>query len=510
MSSKKKVFQNSVLYIFSSLLVKSIGFLLLPIYTYYLTPEDYGITNMIASFTSATFIVAFSLYSAVIRFDVDYKDDREKLKRFFGTIITFVFISSLIFFFIALLLRDVVINLFFKGISFFPFVFISFSSLIFISLHTIHQNILKGMQKGKKLTITNLIFFFFQVTLTLILIGVLKLGALGVLLSSLIINVLYFFFLFFDLYKNDLIKIGIDFPLLKESLKYSIPILPHNLSTNIAQFASRVFINKNDSLANVGLYSVSNQFGSIIDIIQSSVNQAFQPWFFENMKNDKNLNKIGIISLSSFLLIIYTIIYMAIGLFSQEVILLITPSSYALAWTVIPILVVGFSAKSIYYFYVNILFYYKSAVRLLFTATITGSIVDIIIAYLLVPKYGMYGAALAFTLAKIVIVFIVVVISRKYNDIGYRVIDMIKIILPSLVFMAIGLFFSYYKYVTFFNWKNLVYKCIVFLLYMIYIYFTNKKSIMIAVDSLKQIFNKKKNRRNKIDDFKDETYYKEY
>src|SRR5690554_6180577 len=99
MSAKKKVLENSFFYIFSSLLVKAIGFLLLPIYTMFLTPDDYGVINLVNGFIQvANFIVAFSLYSAAIRFYADYKYDKEKLKNFYGTIITFILISGVIFF----------------------------------------------------------------------------------------------------------------------------------------------------------------------------------------------------------------------------------------------------------------------------------------------------------------------------------------------------------------------------------------------------------------------------
>jgi len=493
MDSRKKVFENSFLYIFSSLLVKAINFLLLPIYTYFLTPEDYGITNMVASFSGvAIYIIAFSLYSSVIRFYVDYKDDRERLKRFFGSIIIFVFISGIVFFLLVILFRHQIIEWFFEGIPFFPYILISISTLIFSTLHLIHQNILKGMQEGKKLIIINLIVFFFTVLLNLLFICIFKFGALGVLLTTLIINVLYIFVLVFDLIKNNLIKFCLDFNLLKAALKYSIPILPHDISTQIAQFASRVFINKTDSLANVGIYSVSNHFGSVIDLIQASFNQAFQPWFFETMKERNDESCINIISLSSFLMIIYTFIYMGIGLFSQEVIILLLPKSYALAWTVIPILVLGFSVKSIYYFYVNILFYYKKAVRVLFISTITGSLIDIILAYYLVPHYGMYGAAIAFVFAKIIVVIIVVFLSKRFDDIGYRVLNMLKIIIPSLIFMGIGLYLSYTKYLTSFSWTNLAFKLLVCVLYMIFVFFTNIKYVINAIKVFKNFkFHKK-------------------
>jgi len=201
-------------------------------------------------------------------------------------------------------------------------------------------------------------------------------------------------------------------------------------------------------------------------------------------------NRQNIISLSSFLIIIYSFVYIGIGLFSQEVIILLLPKSYALAWTVIPIFVVGFSIKSIYYFYVNILYYYKKAVKVLFIATISGSLLDIILAFYLVPRYGMYGAAIAFVCAKIIVSSIVVILSKRFDDIGYRVLSMLKIIMPSLIFMGLGLYFSYTKYLTAFSWRVLIYKILMCVIYIIFIYFTNKKHVINAVNIVKRLLKK--------------------
>lgn len=494
MSAKNKVLGNSFLYTFSALLVKAIGFLLLPVYTLFLTPQDYGITNLVNSFTQvATFIIAFSLYSAIIRFYVDYKNDREKLKRFYGTIITFIVISGIVFVSLGLIFNRVLISWFFEGVSFYPVILIAIFTLVFGCLHTLHQNILQGMQQGKKLTIINLLVFAVQVGLNLFFIGVLKLGATGVLLAALIINVCYFIYMIIDLKKNDLISFCIDMKILREALKYSVPIMPHNLSTKIANFASRVFINKSGALALVGLYSIASQFGILIDIIQSSVNQAFAPWFYEMMDIDNKGNKKDIVKFSSFLLILYSLLYMGIGLFSQEAIILMTNERYIMAWTVIPILVVAFSVKSIYYFYINILFYYKDAAKKIFIATVTGSFSDIMIAFVLVPKYGMYGAACSFLIAKIIVVTIVVMISKKYDDIGYKITGMLRIIIPSLLFMGVGLYFSYTKYMTVFSAVNLLYKFGVLVAYLIFVYLTNRKMInrIIKSGKIQQILKRK-------------------
>lgn len=503
MSTKKKVLENSLFYVVSSLLVRAIAFFLLPIYTYFLTPDDYGMVNLITSFIDvATFIIAFSLYSAAIRFYTDYKGDRTKLKRLYGTIISFVIISGIISLIIAIIFRNSVVSIFFDGIAFFPVVFLAFLFLIFLSLHTMHQSILQGMQQGKKLAQLNLTVFTLAAALKILIIGYFKLGVLGYLLAQLIVYIAYFIYMVFDLKKYDMVEWTVDLPILKETLKYSIPLMPHNLSTRIASWASRIFINSSGTRADVGLYSIAMNFGNIIDVIQVAVNKAFQPWFFEMMSKNDEESKKETVNLSYALLVFYSFIYMGIGLFSQEVVILMTNKSYMLAWTVIPILVVGFSIKSMYYFYVNIIMFHKEATNKLFIATIIGSFANIFLAYLLVPYYEMYGSAIAFVLAKIIITSIVIYMSRLYDDIGFSVIKMLCIIVPSLIFMVGGLYFSYTKCLTTFSLNNLFYKILILVAYTLFVYLTNRKVIEKVYKSglIQRMFRKehRKNRHNGV------------
>lgn len=489
MGAKKKVLENSFLYTFSSILVKATGFLLLPFYTFFLTPEDYGITNLINSFLQVTiYVVTFSLNAGIVRFYVDFKHEEEKLKEFISTIVIFIIFTTNMFIFLSLIFNGFVTDLLFENLSFYPIVLIALISVFFIVMHSVHQHILQAMQIGRRLTKINLIVFFIQVSLNIILISVFKLGAVGMLLAQLFVYFGYIFFMLFDLRKNHLLALRFNFKLLFEALKYSIPLIPHNLSTRIASFFSRVVMNSGGTIALVGLYSVAFQFGTVIDTVQSSVNKAFRPWFFEMMKKGDQDNKREVIQISTILLTLYSLVYMIIGLFSQEAILLMTTEKYVLSWTVIPILTVAFSAKSIYYFYVNILFYYKTIANRIFIATLTGSFADIIFALILIPKYGMYGAALAFLTAKIIVSFIVYIMSRKYNQVGFKLVSMIKIIIPSLVFMGIGLYFSYTKYITQFNLFNFTYKLFVLALYILYIFLMNKKYIMSTLPIIKSKF----------------------
>lgn len=474
------------------------GFLLLPIYTLFLTPDEYGLTNLVNSFTNvAVFIVGFSLYSAIVRFVADYKHDKELLKNFYGTVMTFIIASGAFFIAIGIVFNDIVRKLFFDGITFYPIVLLALLLMVFLSLHAMHQAMLQGMQKGRKLTILNLIVFILTAGLKVVFIGVFDLGAVGFVLAQLIINILYAFYVYYDLKRQDLVRLGIDKNVLRKSLRYSIPLMPHNLSTRIAVFASRIFINNSGALADVGLYSIATQFGALIDTVQVAVNRAFQPWFYDILNKNDEKSKQEAIDMSSFLLIIYSFIYMIIGLFSQEVVIVMTSSDYTLAWTVIPILVVGYSIKSIYYFYVNVVMYYKKATKKLFLATVTGSILDIFFAYILVPYIGMYGSAISFIISKIIMVGIVVWISNKVENVGYSVLGMLKTILPSLIFMAIGLYYSYTNYIDVFSWFNLGYKFLILFIYSSYVYYVNRSMIkgILSKGTIKKILKKKRNKK---------------
>jgi len=475
MSEKKRVVKNSLLYAVSTLLTKAVNFFLLPVLTVYLTPEDYGIVSLVQSFSNvASFIVAFSLFSAVLRFYVDYKDDPIELKSFYGTVILFIFISGTVFNIVVFFSSSLLVKYLFEGVAYYPYILVGMMSLVFYSLRTVHQRILESMQQGQKLITVNLVGFAGKICLTLLFLIVGRLGAISVLLAVLIVNFLVSVYMVFDLWTNDLLSFSFDIKKLKHALKYSIPIIPHNISTSIASFFSRFFINRSSSLTAVGLYSVGAQFGGLIDLVQNAGNRAFAPWFFTRMKGSEGEEQLDTVSFSHLLLYVYSIAYLGIGLFSQEAIMLMTAPSYRLAWTVIPILVVAFAVKSIYYFYVNILFYHKEASKKIFLASISGSFLDIFLAQALIPPFGMYGAAVAFMMAKILVVMIVVFISKPYNDIGYRVLPMVRIIVPSFIFLAVGLYFSYDRYQETLSFMNFLYKFGVFLLYVAIVAFKNR------------------------------------
>ena len=107
----------------------------------------------------------------------------------------------------------------------------------------------------------------------------------------------------------------------------------------------------------------------------------------------------------------------------------------------------------------------------------------------------MYGAAISFVFAKVLMVSIVVALSKNYGDSGYRVIRMLKIIIPSILFMSVGLFFSYTNSIYSLSWSNVIYKLFIVTLYIGFVFVTSRKHLVTAYTIILSYFKDK----NKVD-----------
>ena len=482
-TSSSKVLANSVIYSISGLLMKCFSFFLLPLYTSYLSTDDYGITSIATSFVGAmSYIIAFSLFSAVMRFYVDLKDDVEKLKRFYGTIILFVFGSGIAWMGVITLLQDFICEYVFVGEEFFPVVFVCSLSTIFNCQHMIYDNMLKSQQRAMKSSSISLGYFLLSIVLNILFVVPLKMGARGVIIATFLANLIYTVYFLIDIIVSHQVTWCLDAKLLKTALKYSMPIMPHNLSTQITMLVSKTLIGGVDTLGALGLYSVASQFGNIADTIQVYVNNAYGPWLYEKLHEGAEGYKKSIRNIVNMISMVIGLFFLGIALFAEDYIKLFLEKSYVGACQYVPLVVLVFAIKTAYYFYVNILFYYKKASRILFSATLSSSIVNVILSVVFIPLYGVFGSILADAISMLIRVTIVIVISKRFEEIGLRVKDFVIHFFIVGGFIFIGLVFSLFILKETFSIYNFIYKVFVVVLYILLIWIRYRKEMRMLMN----------------------------
>lgn len=477
-ASGRKLLSNTALYAFADLIGKGLHFILLPIYTAFLTKSDYGIQNMITSFNSVmNYIVLLCLDSAALKFYSEYSKDKVKLKRFYGTAMTIVAIFAFIVILICIVLHELLEKLVFKDIDFIPYVLMGLAILAFDAVYTLHRRMLESQQKGKKVATIGLVAVVFSSLTTLLMIGVLKMGALGVLTATLLTSIGTLTFSIIDIIKNKMLVICFDKELAKNMLKYSLPLIPHQISGYLAALIGRVFLNTTGSLAVVGLYSVATQFSSIVDVFQDATSRAFRPWLFGLLNGQAVFDKQRICNISNILISLYSVITVGMGLFAQEIIILMTADDYYDAWEVIPVLVIAVSIRSIYYFYFAQCIFYSKTSKFVFIASISANVLNIIIAAFLVPLIGMYGSAIASICSIVVNSVIIYFINLRNEKIGFSLPSLVFRLILSWLFLGIGVFPSYCFFKEGFSIVNAGYKVLIIVIYFAVIWCINRKAI---------------------------------
>lgn len=474
---KNILVSNSLMFVFSRLLLKACSFLLIPLYTAFLTTADYGMTNIATSFTnSAIILVTFNLSFATSRFYAEYSNDKYRVKRLFGTLSLFSLLCTIVFGVIAFVFKNAFLTTIFKGFTFAPSYILIISALPFHTLYNLYTNILSGMLDAKRNSIVSIVFFFLQLGLNCLFVVYYKLGADGVFIASIISFFIGTVWMIIDMVRRDLISFCLDKKILKETLIYSIPIIPHSFSGAITQLLSRVFIGSFNSLSTVGIFGLATQFSTIAEVVQGGVSSAYQPWLYNRLENKDESWKAKINDTVTLLLWALGFMFVGLSLFSQEAVLIMAEKSYSEAWKIVPLMVLIYVIKTPYYFYVAVLFYNKKASRFVFVISVVSNLVNVILSWFFVSLWGMYGSVLADAIGMVIIVGAVYIMSKRYEDINLHFLVFIRYLIVTSIFIGVGMLPAYFFWNSL-SWLNLVYKLVILLIYLSMILISQRRKI---------------------------------
>jgi O-antigen/teichoic acid export membrane protein len=292
------LFKSSFIYTLTNIINAAIPFLMMPVLTRYLKPDDYGLVamfgvllNFVAPFTG------LSINGVIAR---EYYDKDKVNMPSFVTNCLFILIGST-------LIVGIIVYFFAKpisNISSFPIQWL-WAVIIVSAAQFINQVKLTLWQVQVK----PFPYGIFQVSRTLLNMGlciwfVVGLGFdwRGQIQAQIIVSITFALVSVLFLLKSGWIKFGFNKSYIKNALNFGIPLLPHSLSGTIKTMVDRVFITSMVSLTATGLYSVGFQIGSIISILGVSFNQAFVPWLFERLKRDRYNDKVTIVKFTFVLL----------------------------------------------------------------------------------------------------------------------------------------------------------------------------------------------------------------
>ncbi len=278
---KPTLIKSTFLYVVVGFLPVAANFLLAPVYTKFLNPDQYALIGLAALFqTFLTFFLSLSLDSAFSRIYFTYERKYKLKYALLSTLLlTVIIISAIVMALLFLSGNWIFSNVFTNsGFRFTNFgywvVLITFSNIIFLFFAILYRN----EENTRKFIMVNLLFFIIPVVGTLIGLVGYQDGALGAIIgravaSILFIGVLLFFFFrkYAPVWKSNY---------LKEALKFALPIIPYQLMFAGFSNIDRFVLQRNFSLHDFGVYNFAVMITGVVPVFLNALSNATNPRIF--------------------------------------------------------------------------------------------------------------------------------------------------------------------------------------------------------------------------------------
>ena len=431
-SSARRMVGHTGIYATGNILRKLVGFVMLPVYTRYLTPADYGAVGLMTfAISLIELLFGARLGMSIPKYYFDTKDRDLKAAVVSTAILITISIS---------MVATIITGLFRKQVSFSLYGSEAYSVFVCIfSILLITQGVencclayLRLQQRPWLFVAANLSKLLVHLCMNIWFVVVLKMGVIGVALGAMISG--SFFSLLLLSYTFRHVRCRLDWNLAKRMIGFCWPLWIGGLAGLYVGSANRYYLRIFSSLEDVGLFELAMRFGTIITLL---VWQPFaQYWLVERFRYYQRGNAEEIFQdVFRFMSSLLIVAALGISIFSGSIISVMADETFRRAAEAVPFLAFGEVFYSLVRFS-EFSFLIKEKTGWMARNDFLTSAIVTIFYLLFIPIGGHVGAAFAYMFARAIQFLIVHYSARRFYDMGIT----LKSLVPSLIVSLIAYF----------------------------------------------------------------------
>lgn len=407
---------HTATYAVANLARRFVGFVMLPIYTRFLTPADYGVIGLMM-FTLALFEPIFGarLGAAVPKFYFDAPEGRARRTVIWGALgltstVSVLSMAVLIF------LRGVGSDVVFGDSKYALALGIFAVNLVSRPVEDTGMVYLQMHSRSRLFLAVSMVKLVVQVALNVLLVVYWREGVLGVVLSAVISSVVLGLGL--TIYVAACEAPAFDWSMTRRMLQFCWPLWFSGLAGLYTGSAGGVYLRVLDNLTAVGRLELALRFAAVVGmVVWTPFAQHWTPMSYRYFKEPDGPRKFRV----AFVGIAMALFLggLGISMFAEPVIRLMAARPFYAAAAVVPILTFGFVLNSLRSFF-NFSFLVTEHTKVSSACQYITAVVMTVAYLILVPRYGLMGAAVAQCFAFGVSFVYTRLISRRYYDPGFN------------------------------------------------------------------------------------------
>ena len=391
--------RHSVIYGFGAILLKLLGFLLLPLYTHYLSPRDYGVLEVLdTSMSLLGMFLNMGIMTAFLRYYGAAQTEEER-RKVVGTAFLFTIGTGLLVFVLGAGAVSTVSRLILGPAIPGTYLLLSFACFVISYIGSIPWAYLRAKESSGRFVMVDTLSTLGILVLTIVFLGGLKMGIVSMLLSPLIVSPIRLAVMI--QWMSPDMALRLDWSLLRHILRFGSPLVFANLTIFTLNFSDRFFLQRLVSLDAVGIYAVGYKFGYLLNfLLVQSFNTMWQARMYVVHRRPDHQQVYSQV----FVLYSFALIFAALGLslIGREVMRLMVDPRYAAGAQVVGIVALAYVFLGIGY-YVQLGMFLGHRTGLIGVVSIVAAVINLGANYLFISSFGMMGAAVATLLGFLVL-----------------------------------------------------------------------------------------------------------
>lgn len=408
----KQLTSHLAVYGIGDIVTSAVSFLLLPVYVRYLSPTDYGVLGVLVSVEAlAKIVFRWGVDASFMRLYFDC-DDEARRRSLASTLFIFLVAVNGVLIGLALVLAPPLAANLFGAPGYETLLRLMLVTTFIMGSHFIPFHVLRILGKSRQFIALSFSRSVTALLLRVILVIGIDMGVLGVVVADAVTAVIFSVVLL-PLFVP-LIRPTFSLGLLRESLAFGLPRLPHGIAHQVIAVADRYLLSLFATLREVGLYSIGASIGLGPKLFLSAFEVAWAPFYFRLM-NEPDARAVYS-RVTTYGLAVLILLTAGLSAVADDLVHLVTTPEFYPAATVIPWIAVGVTLQGTYLLTsigLNITkrtIYYPIATGL-------GAVTSLGSNLLLIPRYGALGAAWSNVLAYAVLAGAALCFSQRFYPI---------------------------------------------------------------------------------------------
>lgn len=392
--------RNLIFTLGAELIGKIAPFILIPVLTHYILPEDFAILSyLMISIPFLVIIISFGTIGSIPVWFYKYSDE---FKLHFSSLLVFYFVIGLLIVLFTFLFSYIYSQpLFLLGS-------IIGSLSVFFQVFTVYFQSCKDF---KTLFLFQLTYAFFTLFITFYFLSYFESGMYGRIYAWLI-SLLLSCSIFYVFLKKDIeLLSGFSFRAVKAALVFGLPLILHQVSAWLLNSIDRFWIGELVGKTELGIYSVATQFGIIVNILAVALNRYFQPISFEEFKINGCTIKQYVKNFKSFSMMFVPLSTISV-LFVYLVLPYILSPDYSGVDFIFLFMSLGFLFNGLYLVSANALFFLENT-KSLSLMTFAMASFHIVSSYIFIYFLKINGALFSMVLTWFLMLFFSILLSIK-------------------------------------------------------------------------------------------------